>query len=154
MKLKLSRISVTLPWAFLLVMIASAAQPSNQALANEYYQIGYQYFGRGEYTLAAKSFEDSFVAARNSLSAYMLSATYLELNNLKSAGYWARLAMEVRPPLAAIFMEAMRSVRSDLEKIEHAPAAVLKGYHTIVGRRIQGVRQQVMGIGHYFPGLI
>lgn len=145
MKIKRFKRSVTLVAVFLIVSVANAAQSSNQVLADQYYQIGYQHFGRGEYHLAAKYFSDSFITARNSLSAYMLSVTYLEINDLRAAGYWARLALEVRPPLAPNLMEAMRSVRSDLEELEGASIT------SIGGRASGGEGEEKGGTGLPIP---
>jgi hypothetical protein len=105
----------------------SAYDNDDIEIAKKSYQAGLAAFSAKKWHKASKHFRESFGKIPHSMTAYMISVTYLEMESLENALAYAEKADTCKPELKEPYSNAIKDIRAWARQIINDPSYTLSG---------------------------
>ena len=118
-----------LMFTIVLVIVVPALAYNNATIeiAERYYQKGFAAYNMKQWSDAAWNFKESFQVIPHSMTAYMLSATYLYMESPQQALTYARKAINNEPGLKEPYVTSVREIADWANKSKDDPYYIIKG---------------------------
>jgi len=102
----------------------SAYNNDDIEIAKKSYQAGFAAFSAKKWDIASKSFIESFRKIPHSMTAYMISVTYLEMESPENALTYAEEADTCKPELKEPYSNAIKDIRAWARQIINDPSYI------------------------------
>lgn len=111
-----------------IVLPASAYDDATIEKADKCYQEGLTAFNKKHWSIAGRHFKESFDHIPHSMTAYMLSVTFLKMESPDDALAYSRKAINTEPELEEPYLTGVREIADWANKAKHDP------YYRVTGK--------------------